>query len=82
MIDKCNFFEDKCNFFEDNPDEPKYYKYYLIVSKLIAKGIDIDKLLEEKISKAISKLLAKAISKAISKLLAKAISKLLAKDIS
>ena len=27
-------------------NEPEYYKYYLIVSKLIAKVIDLDKLLE------------------------------------
>ena len=28
-------------------EEPEYYKYYIIVSKLKFKGIDIDKLLEE-----------------------------------
>ena len=28
-------------------EEPEYYKYYLIVSKLKAIGVDIDKLLEE-----------------------------------
>ena len=28
-------------------DEPVYFKYYLIVSKIKAKGIDIDKLLED-----------------------------------
>ena len=29
----------------DSPNEPKYYKYYLIVYKLLTKGIDIDKIL-------------------------------------
>ena len=28
-------------------NEPEYYNYYIIVSELIAKCIDIDKLLEE-----------------------------------
>ena len=59
-IDKCSFFEYKSNSidmskfledqrtcFADNPDEPKYYTYYLIVSELIAKATDRDKLLEE-----------------------------------
>ena len=46
-IDKSNFLEVKCNFSEVDPHEPKYYKYYLIVSILLAKGIDIDKVWEE-----------------------------------
>ena len=54
---KSNFFVDKSNSsfesisalvsVEDSHKEPKYYKYYRIVSKLIAKVIDIDELVEE-----------------------------------
>ena len=46
-MDKSNFFEDQGTFFADDPVEPNYYEYCRIVSKLIAQGIDIDKILEE-----------------------------------
>ena len=41
-MDKSNFFEDQGTFSADNPVETNYYEYYLIFSKLIAQGIDID----------------------------------------
>ena len=28
-------------------EKPEYYKFYLLVSKLLAEGIDIDKILKE-----------------------------------
>ena len=46
LIDKSNSTFESNSSLEVNPNEPKNYKCYFIVIKLIAKGIDIDKLLE------------------------------------
>ena len=49
-FNKSNTIDGEASAKTHKSKESEYYKSYLILSKLKAKGIDIDKLLEEKIA--------------------------------